>query len=127
MKARVSDLRGLLRLAGAQLQAERARMGRLAAEAERIRARLAAIEADRRAQLVDLRADDIFVRSGAALDWQRWIDARKALLTRDLARVRAGIEEGRPALARAVGREHAVRALLDEAGAEARRARSRRD
>lgn len=105
--AQLSDLTGMV------AEAAKAELRQLQAQADRVRAAIADLNEQRRAQRP---APDPAHNVGADLLWLKWVDRQQAELNRQLARIRVEMEQKRNAAQRATGRDQVVRKLLEREG-----------
>lgn len=107
LRVPAARLEGLADLAGLLRDRDLARLAEAAAACTRIEARLAAIEARRRAraaELMALQVPDPALRAGMDAAWQREQGQRQRALQLDLARARAEREAAKTAALLALGR-----------------------
>ena len=105
----VDRLAALRRLTEAVSRARQMELAKLRREEDRLRQRLAGIEAARANSLEHLDPDAPAARSGAVMVWQGWVDAKRAGINGDLATLRARMIAARDALNEAHGRDQALR------------------
>jgi len=125
MTPKRNEFAALARLANAAFGAGQARMGALQQREADLRARIAALDADRKARALSLGEADPALLAGADLIWHRWIDRRRAALNLELARTLAEQAAARVELQRSFGRKEATAELLNRATAIARRTAER--
>lgn len=122
----VRNLGDLKHLTEAQMMAAQSKMANLQAREKGLRDNLSGLVVQRRQAAICTTLDDAATAAGANMRWQKWADAKRAVINMELAAVLGQKANAQANLKRAFGKDQALGALIERQSRAARALQLRR-